>query len=197
MLGALALGVALGVASSVVPGPCGLAVLAAARDHGLARAVATAFGAALGDALYATLGIVGIGSVLARHPAIPSVLLAISGAFLIGFGVMSLRGRSTAGAARASSLGGVGVGLGCLLGNPGALVTWTVIVGAQLAGASPLEQASAIAGIATGTFAWFTGLARLSARGDHGALGNLPRLTAVASALLIAFGVVSLTRAVL
>jgi threonine/homoserine/homoserine lactone efflux protein len=197
MLGAFALGVALGAGSSVVPGPCGLAVLEAARRHGLARAVATALGAALGDATYATLGIVGIGGVLVRHPAIPSVLLAISGAFLIGFGVLSLRGRISHRANRASSLGGVGVGLGCLLGNPGALVTWTVIVGAQLAREPPLEQASAIVGIATGTFAWFSGLARLSVRGDDDARGTLSRLTAVASALLIVFGVVSLTCAVL
>ena len=55
VLALLALGLALGIGSSVVPGPCGIAVLASAQ-HSRARAVATAFGASLGDAVYAGLG---------------------------------------------------------------------------------------------------------------------------------------------
>lgn len=202
MLASFALGVLLGAGSSVVPGPCGLAVMDAARHRGRRRAVATAAGAALGDGLYATLGVVGGGRLLARHPAIPSVLLAISGALLIGLGTMHLRRNLCAtppapAAARDAVIGGVGVGLATLLANPGALITWVVIVGAELHGASPEAQWSAVVGVAAGSFAWFTGVAHLAARGTQTALPTLQRITTLASGMLVAYGVVSLARAAL
>jgi L-lysine exporter family protein LysE/ArgO len=200
MLGYFLLGVALGAGSSVLPGPCNLAVLEAALRHGLRRAIATGVGAALGDFIYAALGIVGIGALIARHPAVPPVLLAVSGAMMIGYGLATLRRarhRATAlpeSRARPEAMGaGLGVGLATLLCNPGALITWVVIVGSQLAGAGPIEAWSAVVGIGTGSCAWFTGVAHLAAHGQR--LLPLQRVTHVVSCLLVAYGVVSIARA--
>ena len=62
---AFAVGVALGVASSLAPGPCGLAVLTATRRRQRRRAVGIGVGAALGDAACASLASAGIGAWLA------------------------------------------------------------------------------------------------------------------------------------
>jgi threonine/homoserine/homoserine lactone efflux protein len=193
MLAYFAIGILLGAGSSVLPGPCGLAVINAGCRQGLERAVATAFGAALGDATYAALGIVGIGRVLARYPAVPSVMLAISGAALVAFGLFQLRPRRVR-AVRDGALGGAVVGLGTLLANPGALVTWVVVVGAQLADGGVGEQWCAVAGIGTGSFLWFTGVAHLSVRGKH--LLASPRVSNVIGCLLVMYGLVSIARVV-
>ena len=50
MLAYLMLGLVLGAGSSVLPGPCGLAVMNAASRRSLTRALATGGGAGFGDA---------------------------------------------------------------------------------------------------------------------------------------------------
>lgn len=86
MLAYLLPGLALGAGSSLIPSPCGLAVINAAMRRDLARALAIGFGAALGDFVLATLGIHGLGPLLARHPSVPPVLHAFGGVGLIGDG---------------------------------------------------------------------------------------------------------------
>jgi threonine/homoserine/homoserine lactone efflux protein len=184
MVGALLVGLLLGIGSSLLPGPCGLAVLAAARQHGRARAVATAFGAATGDALYASLGVFGVGALVQQNAELPPLLHAMSGAVMIGLGYHVLRARPrgapTAGGARR----GFATGLGLLLGNPAAMLTWTVLVGAAGPASVP-ERVALVVGIACGTASWF-GLLALALPVTGARLRHVTRL---ASTLLIGYGV--------
>ena len=157
MLAYLVLGIVLGAGSSVVPGPCGVAVIDAATRFGSRRAAATAIGAGLGDFGYAALGVFGIGHVLARHPALVAILLATSGVVLIGYGLVCLAGCPRTCVADGRSLGGVVVGFVTLVCNPGALVMWAA-VGMQVAGASSVERVCTVLGIASGSAAWFVGM---------------------------------------
>lgn len=200
MLGALLVGIALGAASSVVPGPCGLAVVSATTRHGRSRALATAFGAGLGDALYAGLGILGVGRALSSQPGSVPVLHAISGVLLIVYATHMLRAQPAAprpvrGSARGGAWRGVPVGLGLLLANPAALVTWVFLVGASYGTAPATTQLAVIAGIACGTTAWFGGLGLLVGRGADVQRDALRSLTRVVCFLLIVYGGTLLARA--
>ena len=79
---AFAVGVALGVASSLAPGPCGLAVLTATRRRRRRRAVGIGVGAALGDAACASLASAGIGAWLADQAGSATLARLIGGAAL-------------------------------------------------------------------------------------------------------------------
>ena len=133
MLTYLLLGIALGAGSSVLPGPCSLAVVDAVCRGQMRRAVRIGLGAGLGDAGFAALGIVGLGAILARHPAVPPVLQACGGAALIAHGLRHLRPRPI-GLRVDDVRGGVGVGVAILVSNPAAFVTWVVVVGPLLRG---------------------------------------------------------------
>jgi threonine/homoserine/homoserine lactone efflux protein len=189
VIAALALGLVLGIASSLPPGPCGLAIVATVAAGGSQRrAIATAFGGALGDLAYSTLGLIGIAPWLAPWTGL---LEAISGVVMIGYGATKLRGRVTpVGTDHAAR--GVGVGFVLVLGNPAALITWVVIVGARLATATLATRACVVVGITLGTFTWFSLIARLARRGTR---GGLARISAVLGAVLMCIGVVSLARA--
>jgi amino acid exporter len=202
VLAYLALGLFLGAGSSVMPGPCGLAVMNAASRRSLRRAVGVGAGAAFGDATYASLGLLGVGPLLSRFPSIPPVLQAVSGVALVAYGAHHLLGpraetrvERDASSARGELTGGILVGIATLLSNPGALVTWVLIVGSLLANASPVEAWSTAIGIGAGSFAWFSLMATLTHRGltTRGAL--LARITTVVSSVLVVGGLASLLRA--
>jgi threonine/homoserine/homoserine lactone efflux protein len=191
------LGVALGAGSSVVPGPCGLAVIDAATRLGLRRAVATAIGSGLGDLTYAALGVFGAGAVVSREPALETMCLAISGAVLVGYGVATLCGWFRRRPATTGTLGGVAVGFATLTCNPAALVTWSAIVGAQLADATRAAQTGAVLGIGTGSLLWFVGMAYVAHRGRDMMGPRMWRLVQVVASLMVAYGACSLARAAL
>lgn len=202
MLAYLVLGLVLGAGSSVLPGPCGLAVMNAASRGSLRRALGAGGGAAFGDATYASLGIVGVGPLLARYPSVPPGLQAVSGIALIAYGLRHLFSRRTerqpareARADRGELTGGILLGVATLLSNPGSLITWVVIVGSVLTGASPVDSAATAIGIGLGSFAWYSMMATLTHRGlgSRGAL--IARVTTVVSTVLLVGGVVSLLRA--
>jgi threonine/homoserine/homoserine lactone efflux protein len=159
------LGFAGGCISSLPPGPCGLAVIRAAlreRRH----ALATAAGAATGDAIYASLALGGIGALLAEHPSIGPALRAIGGVALVVYGVASLRGTARDEPAGPSRRG-FSTGLGLLLANPGVLLTWVGFVGAFLANAAPLDAWCGVVGIGCGSFAGFAVVSRIAHRGGR------------------------------
>lgn len=202
MLAYLVLGLVLGAGSSVMPGPCGLAVMNAASRRSLRRALGVGAGAAFGDATYASLGIVGVGPLLARFPSVPPVLQAVSGVALIAYGLRHLLGRRTetptdrdVHRGRGEIAGGIVLGIATLLSNPGALITWVLIVGSVLARAMPAEAWATAAGIGAGSFAWFSLMATLTHRGltTRGAL--LARITTAVSSVLVVGGIASLLRA--
>lgn len=190
MIAYLALGVALGVASSLPPGPCGLAIISTvSRRASVRRTLAIAAGGAAADLVYAGLGVCGIGPLIARAAV---ALQAASGAAMIAFGCVKLLEQPPALPPCEHASRGFALGLGLVLANPAALVTWVVVVGAHLAGASLAERAATVAGITLGSFAWFAALGRL-ARG--GRPERLVRLSAVLGGVLVCVGAVSLARA--
>ena len=190
MIGYLALGVALGIASSLPPGPCGLAIMSTVSHGGTARrALATAAGGAVGDLVYSTLGLVGIGSLIARAAV---ALQATSGAVMIAFGGAKLLERPPARPPADHPSQGFALGLGLVLANPAALVTWVVVVGAHLAGAPIAARACTVAGITLGSFVWFATVGRLARAGRP---DRLLRLSAALGAVLVGVGVISLARA--
>jgi threonine/homoserine/homoserine lactone efflux protein len=191
---AYALGVALGAGSSVVPGPCGLAVIDAATRLGLRRAVATAIGAGLGDLTYAALGVFGAGAVITRAPALTTACIAFSSVALVAYGVATLCGWFRARRAPSGSLGGVAVGFATLACNPAALVTWSAVVGVQLAAATRAEHAAAVLGIGTGSLAWFIGMACVAHRKRDAIGPRLQRLVQVVASLMVVYGACSLVR---
>jgi threonine/homoserine/homoserine lactone efflux protein len=192
VLGLFLFGLALGIGSSVVPGPCGLAVLAAAQTHGRARAVATAIGAALGDAVYVTLGVAGAGRVFAAHPSIVPIIQAISGVMVIAYAAyMITRARVETGTAkpvRGGAWRGTFVGLGLSLANPAVLVTWVILVGGVLGPEPTAGQVAAIFGISLGTAMWFSGVGLLAQRGLIARQALLGQITRVVCVLLIVYG---------
>lgn len=201
MLAFILLGLALGAGSSVIPGPCNLAVMNAAVRYTLGRAIATAFGAALGDATLAGLGILGLGPVLARHPAVPPVLHAVSAVALIAYGLANLRPRPPQAPSRdltsprGRALRGIGVGLATLAGaNPAAVVTWLVVVGSLLPGASTVHGVCTVVGIGAGSFAWFALIACVTRRYTRARCHRLGSIATVVSSMLVLYGVVSLGR---
>ena len=190
------LGVVLGAGSSLVPGPCGLAVLDAATRLSLRRAVATAIGAGLGDLVYAALGVFAVGHVLAGDSEVGAVLLAISGVVLIAFGLVCLRRRPVSRTVPVRARGGTLVGFAALVTNPGVLVTWSA-VGASLVDATIAEQASTVVGIGIGSLAWFAITAHLFTRGNRVLGPYVRRIVQLVGALIVAYGALSVARAVL
>jgi threonine/homoserine/homoserine lactone efflux protein len=195
VLAFVALGLAIGAGSSVLPGPCGLAVLSAACTHGVRRAYGTAIGVAIGDAAYAALGILGVNRVLVLYPQIPPVLRLLSSIGIIVYGVMQLRQRQrslaptrTPGKGDRRGRAGIATGLALLLANPAAILTWCVIVGSQLPPTSPLEGLSIVLGIGAGTFVWYAGVATLSSRGQTRSASRMTQLTRLVASLLICYG---------
>jgi threonine/homoserine/homoserine lactone efflux protein len=197
MLAYYLLGVALGAGSSVIPGPCGLAVIDAATRLGTRRAIATAIGSGLGDLSYAAVGVFGIGQILAEHHALVTIMLAIGGSVLIVYGLGCLYRRPPDRVATpVGSLGGLAVGFATLVSNPGVLVTWSVVVGTQVASGTHAEQLCAVIGIGSGSLAWFVGMAYVASRGRAVLGGHLQRIVQLVGLLIVAYGMMSIGRAV-
>ena len=174
-VGTLALGLLSGAVSSLLPGPCNIAVVATAWRHGTARATATGAGVACGDALYAVLGVLGIASAIARAPMLPLILRVISGLGALGYVLVLVRARPAPARTRrdasARLTSGFGTGLVLVAANPAALLTWTLVAGWLVAG-TPVAVASGVVGIGAGSFAGYAGVARIAAAAARRAAGR-------------------------
>src|SRR6185436_18689162 len=84
------LGAAAGFTSSLLPGPTNVAVVDAALVRGRA-AHAIGLGGALGDAVYATLGVTDAGALLRQHPLLPALFDLVSGVLMIVIGLARIR----------------------------------------------------------------------------------------------------------
>lgn len=191
----LALGLALGAASGMLPGPCYLAVLTAARQ-GRARAWATGLGAALGDLGYAALGVSGAGLALARPAPIATALQLLGGLGLVAYGLAQGRARTRPTAEvsdRAAAPVGRGVGRGVATGlatvlvNPGALVTWGVLAGSILTAAGSGARWAGVIGVGVGSFAAYAAVGRWGGTGR-----DVARVRAVVGRVVVATGAVTL-----
>jgi len=205
VLSLFAIGLAIGALTGVPIGPVNVAVIDSAYRHTLRRAIAVGFGGAVGDFIYSTLGIVGIGPYLQRYPSVPNILLIASGVVLIAYGAITVRTRPVTPLSNEAPRSphpsgdmksGLTIGLALILLNPAALVTWVVIVGSYFSNVDTLDGLAASTGIFVGSFAWFALVAYLTNHGKH-VLGDkavwIPR---VVGFLLVGYGVYSLVRGV-
>jgi threonine/homoserine/homoserine lactone efflux protein len=202
----LLIGVAIGAITGVPVGPANLAVIDAAYRHTMRRAIGVAIGAAVGDTMYAGLGIVGVGPLLVANPAVPPVLYMISGVILFGYGALTVRSTPVSPAAAAAPKAvlpsqevrsGMTVGLALILLNPAAIVTWVVVVGPYLGGADPLEGLIATAGVGIGSFGWFWFVAYLTTHGKRLMGDKAIWITRGVGLALCGYGAFSIIRALM
>lgn len=198
------IGAAIGALTGVPIGPVNVAVIDAAYRHNLRRAIAVGFGGAIADALYAALGIMGVGPILEEHPGVPPILYGVSGIVLVIYGALTIRSQPVNTAVDPAKepksdgqhlLAGFTLGVALIVLNPAAIVTWVVIVGSFMAGVTQTQAFGAVIGIGIGSFMWFTFVAYLA---DHGKrlLGEKAIwITRVVGILLVGYGVYSLARA--
>ena len=205
MLTYLVIGVTIGILTGVPIGPANLAVIDAAYRHTMRRALGVALGAAFGDALYAGVGINGIGPLIVANPAVPPILYALSGVILAVYGALTVRAQpvspASAEAPRAplpseEVWSGVTVGLALILLNPAAIVTWVVVVGPYLADAQDLEGPAATLGVLVGSFTWFWFVAYLTTHGKRLMGPKAIWITRSVGIALVAYGLFSIGRAI-
>jgi threonine/homoserine/homoserine lactone efflux protein len=204
------IGAALGAITGVPIGPVNVAVIDAAYRHSLRRAFSVGLGGALADCLYSALGVLGVTPVVRTYKSVPPLLYLASGIVLLGYGFLTARSQPvapappTADEARESSTtirrremwSGFTVGLGLIVLNPAAIVTWVVIIGQFIPVASTSEGIACALGVACGSFGWFSFVAYLTHKGKS-VLGDkaawIPRLVGIA---LMVYSVYLLTQAV-
>ncbi|MBL8627643.1 MAG: LysE family transporter [Myxococcales bacterium] len=181
----LAAGVALGVGSSLAPGPCGLAVLTATRHRQRRRALAIGVGAGLGDAACATLACAGVGTWLAGQAGSATMARVAGGAALLVCGLRARRAAGQPAPARSarSRVPGVAVGFALLVANPGAVLMWAALVAAAVAALPALAPAPLIVGVTVGTTGWYALVASALGRSRR-----VAQLTRGVGALLAGYG---------
>jgi threonine/homoserine/homoserine lactone efflux protein len=183
-LAILAAAAALGCASSLLPGPCNLAIVDGAIQRVSSRRLrSTALGGACGDLVYATLGAAGLATLVSSHRA---VLYACSGALLIAVGIHRLAVAPTPSRAFAGT--GFVAGARLVLSNPAVLLTWGVVVTALAGESSSLVRAAVVLAIAGGSFAGFVCASALPVVRFHAVRTGI-------SGALVVLGVTSLARA--
>jgi arginine exporter protein ArgO len=202
MLSYFLLGSAIGAITGIPIGPVNVAIIDAAYRHHVKRAVAVGIGGALGDFIYASLGIVGLGPFLMAHRMVPPILYAVSGVVLIVYGILTVRAQPVDPGAGSPVDGqkpyfwsGLGLGAALILLNPAALITWVVIVGGSLAGGTTAEGLAAATGIAVGSATWFIFVAYAADHGKKVLGAKALWITRIVGILLVGAGVFSLGRA--
>lgn len=190
---AAALGVGLGVVTGMPIGVVNVAIVDAAIRGEKRFATGIGIGGALADAVHAALAFIGIGTLVAAHPAW-SRALAIGAAILIlGYAVFGAR-RIVAAKPRAGS--GILTGLALTLPNPAPLAAWAAVAASVWPSITLLPAIALAAGVGLGSALWFTLLARWIAKlpPDGRMARTLPK---VALVLLVCVALVGVARVLL
>jgi arginine exporter protein ArgO len=199
------IGLAIGMFTGIPIGPANLAVIDAAYRHTMRRATGVALGAAAGDLMYAGVGINAIGPIVESNPGIPPVLFFLSGIILAIYGALTARAQAVAPATEHAPRpqepskemwSGVTVGLALILLNPAAIVTWVVVIGPHLAGATHLEGLAATIGVFIGSLGWFYFVAYLTNHGKRLMGGKAIWITRTIGIGLVLYGLFSIGRAI-
>lgn len=157
-------GLSLGLSLIVAIGPQNAFVL----RQGLTRrfALLAALACALCDTLLITLGVLGVGGLLAGRAALVLAGTGLGAAFLLWYGLRALRGAWVGGAAlHVTGVGAgtpgavVGTALGFSLLNPHALLDTVVLIGGASAGLDGGARLAFLAGTVLASWAWFFTLA--------------------------------------
>ena len=195
-MSALAVGFGLGLVVAAQIGPISLFCIRSVLRGSLAVGVAIGAGAAVVDALYAALGVLGAGQVL---EALPGLRLALG---LVGAAVIGYLGIRTLWSAFRVRMGGEAdeevarpwraflTSLAATLSNPSTILSWAAI----FAAASTAEvtgggaDALLVGGVLAGTFTWFTVLSTgVSLTRRHIGDGLLRWVDGIAGAGLLLF----------
>ena len=91
---------------------------------------------------------------------------------------------------------GLTVGLGLIVLNPAAIVTWVVVVGSHLNDLSTWEAVTAAVGVFLGSFAWFSFVAYIADKGKRLMGDNAVWIMRVVGVALVGYGCYSLARAI-
>lgn len=204
MLTYFLMGATVGVLSGVPIGPVNLAVIDAAYRSSLRRAVIVGLGGAIGDGLYALVGILAMGPILERYPVVSPVLYGVSGLGLFVYSLRVIRAQPSAPVSkprvmpvkRQESLwSGFLLGLGLILMNPAAIVTWVIIVGLFMQGVTPTYGLIATVGVTIGSLAWFTSVAHITERGKNLVGESTLKITRVVAYLILGYSIFAMGRA--
>jgi threonine/homoserine/homoserine lactone efflux protein len=167
----------IGLSIAAPVGPIGLLCIQRTLEHGARVGLATGLGAAVADALYGAIGVMGLGAVLAVLVGARTWLVLAGGLFLVWLGVATLlRAQRPASAAAAGAPGTADLArafagtFALTLSNPMTILSFLAVF-ASLAGdlkaLGPQAQAVMVAGVFAGSAAWWLALSATVARLRH------------------------------
>jgi len=146
-------------------GPIGLLCINRTLHHGPVRGLATGLGAATADAVYASIGVVGMGVLIGRLTALATPLAMLGSVVLLSMGIATLRGSSVNQMAKTRAGGTVwgayGSALLLTLTNPMTILSFMAIFAGMTAGHSSNghEATIMVLGIFSGSSLWWLALA--------------------------------------
>jgi len=199
VLGAVGLGLCLGVITGLPLGVVNVAIVDAVAAHRRRYAVGLGIGGAVADTVHSLLAFVGVGRLVTEQPDLVRILTIVAALTITAYAVLAWRRHRRPAirppaAITSSSLGrGIPSGIALTLPNPGALAAWVAIAAALWPHANLGEAISLGLGVGVGSAAWFALLAHLVSRlrRDHPALAYLPF---VALAMFVGVAVVGVVR---
>jgi threonine/homoserine/homoserine lactone efflux protein len=198
------IGVALGALTGVPIGPVNVAVIDGAYRHTLRRGMAVGLGGAVGDFGFALIGVLGVGPHVIAQPGVKPVLYLVSGIVLMAYGILTVRSQPPpppTSPPHQSPPGkevwsGFTVGLGLIVLNPAAMVTWVVVVGSHVGeDIETLEGLAAALGVFIGSLGWFSFVAYVADKGKRMMGDKAVWIARVVGIALVVYGVYSLYRA--
>ncbi len=204
MLTYFLIGVAIGALTGVPIGPVNVAVIDGAYRHTLRRGMAVGLGGAVGDFFFALIGMLGVGPHVIAQPGVKPVLYLISGVVLVVYGLLTVRSQPPpppTSPPHQSPPGkevwsGFTVGLGLIVLNPAAIVTWVVVVGSHVGeDIETWEGLAAAVGVFFGSFSWFSFVAYVADKGKRMMGDKAIWIARVVGIALIGYGLFSLVRA--
>jgi putative LysE/RhtB family amino acid efflux pump len=158
----------IGLAIAAPVGPIGLLVIRRTLEQGQLAGLAAGMGAALADALYGAIGVLGLGSLASLLASQARWLQLLGGLALVALGAHSLRTApiAAAAAAPAALLGAVLTTFGLTLTNPLTIASFAAMSAAldPQAAATPAGALTLVVGVCAGSALWWLGLTTAVAR---------------------------------
>lgn len=195
MLAALLRGLVVGFVGAIPVGPVNAAVIDTAMRKCVRRAIAVGMGGALVDFLYSQMASLGLGSLLARAPALATAFLGIGGVVLVVLGVKAVSSPPVENLApppplvKRALLAAFFSGVLITVANPAAFVSWMLLAGTVMADLTRFESLIAGVGIFFGTTGWFVLISWLAAKGRVRLGPRAAWITRTVGVLLVIYGV--------
>lgn len=198
----VAKGLALGLAIAAPLGPIGVLCINRTLEKGFWAGMAGGLGTALADASYAALAAAGFAAFAAVLQMVDLPLRLFGGAFMIylgwrGFAASPARKAATVGAR--DLLGTIAATFFLTIANPATILSFAAIfAGLGLANQTGADAALLVAGVFSGSLAWWLFLSGTVAALKHRLPAGFTRATAVFSGVvLVGFGLFALGSAAL